>query len=67
LLFVQANGAGANHRGARSEAHVPLMLSSDAGSAARSQIGIVVIFDISFATLLTLIVILFIDALLTRF
>jgi multidrug efflux pump len=46
---------------------LPLMLSSGAGSAARQQIGIVIVFGVAFATLLTLIVIPSIYALLARF
>jgi multidrug efflux pump len=46
---------------------LPLMLSSGAGSAARQQIGIVIVFGVAFATILTLIVIPSVYAVLARF
>jgi multidrug efflux pump len=46
---------------------VPLMLASGAGSASRQQIGIVIVFGVAFATLLSLLVIPSIYALLARF
>ncbi len=46
---------------------MPLMLDGGAGSAARQQIGIVIVFGVAFATLLSLLVIPSIYALLGRF
>jgi multidrug efflux pump len=46
---------------------LPLMLAGGAGSGARQQIGIVIVFGVAFATVLTLLVIPSVYALLARF